>query len=98
MKKKKPSLFFCSDQQTHNEFMLTHVIVPKQSSGPDYCDMENVEELFSYQDHHNLLTLGWIHVGFLIALVSLSRFLYATFLYWQRKRCADLKDGIFLKP
>ncbi|KAA0725324.1 AMSH-like protease [Triplophysa tibetana] len=46
---------------THNEFMLTHVIVPKQSAGPDYCDMENVEELFSYQDHHNLLTLGWIH-------------------------------------
>ncbi|XP_026993473.1 AMSH-like protease isoform X1 [Tachysurus fulvidraco] len=46
---------------THNEFVLTHVIVPKQSSGPDYCDMENVEELFSYQDHHNLLTLGWIH-------------------------------------
>ncbi|TSK14631.1 AMSH-like protease [Bagarius yarrelli] len=47
---------------THNEFVLTHVIVPKQSSGPDYCDMENVEELFSYQDHHNLLTLGWIHL------------------------------------
>ncbi|XP_066522728.1 AMSH-like protease [Hoplias malabaricus] len=46
---------------THDEFVLTHVIVPKQSAGPDYCDMENVEELFSYQDHHNLLTLGWIH-------------------------------------
>ncbi|XP_028826137.1 AMSH-like protease isoform X2 [Denticeps clupeoides] len=46
---------------THNEFVLTHVIIPKQSAGPDYCDMENVEELFSYQDHHNLLTLGWIH-------------------------------------
>ncbi|XP_051968659.1 AMSH-like protease [Xyrauchen texanus] len=45
----------------HNDFVLTHVIVPKQSAGPDYCDMENVEELFSYQDHHNLLTLGWIH-------------------------------------
>ncbi|CAL8309913.1 unnamed protein product [Boreogadus saida] len=29
--------------------------------GPDFCDMENVEELFSFQDHHNLLTLGWIH-------------------------------------
>lgn len=55
--------FFFSNPQTHNEFMLTHVIVPKQSSGPDYCDMENVEELFSYQDHHSLLTLGWIHVG-----------------------------------
>ncbi|XP_034147936.1 AMSH-like protease isoform X1 [Esox lucius] len=46
---------------THNEFLLTHVVVPKQSAGPDYCDMENVEELFSFQDQHNLLTLGWIH-------------------------------------
>ncbi|KAL2078350.1 hypothetical protein ACEWY4_026035 [Coilia grayii] len=46
---------------THNEFVLTHVIVPKQSAGPDYCDMENVEELFRYQDRHSLLTLGWIH-------------------------------------
>ncbi|KAJ3608105.1 hypothetical protein NHX12_025155, partial [Muraenolepis orangiensis] len=46
---------------TQNEFHLTHVVVPKQSAGPDFCDMENVEELFSFQDHHNLLTLGWIH-------------------------------------
>ncbi|NWQ80870.1 STALP protease, partial [Columbina picui] len=46
---------------THNEFTITHVIVPKQSAGPDYCDMENVEELFGIQDQYNLLTLGWIH-------------------------------------
>ncbi|NXT01249.1 STALP protease, partial [Jacana jacana] len=46
---------------TRNEFTITHVIVPKQSAGPDYCDMENVEELFGIQDQHNLLTLGWIH-------------------------------------
>ncbi|XP_014650482.1 PREDICTED: AMSH-like protease isoform X3 [Ceratotherium simum simum] len=46
---------------THNEFAVTHVIVPKQSAGPDYCDVENVEELFSVQDQHDLLTLGWIH-------------------------------------
>lgn len=46
---------------THNEFMLTHVVIPKQSAGPDFCDMENVEELFSFQDQQNLLTLGWIH-------------------------------------
>ncbi|XP_060624746.2 AMSH-like protease isoform X1 [Anolis sagrei] len=46
---------------THNEFTITHVIVPKQSAGPDYCDMENVEDLFSVQDQHDLLTLGWIH-------------------------------------
>lgn len=48
--------------QTHNEFTITHLIVPKQSAGPDYCDVENVEELFSVQDQHDLLTLGWIHV------------------------------------
>lgn len=48
--------------QTHNEFTITHVIVPKQTAGPDYCDMENVEELFGIQDQHDLLTLGWIHV------------------------------------
>ncbi|KAM8923904.1 AMSH-like protease [Pelodytes ibericus] len=46
---------------THDEFTITHVIVPKQSAGPDHCDMENVEELFNVQDQHDLLTLGWIH-------------------------------------
>ncbi|NWV01037.1 STALP protease, partial [Upupa epops] len=46
---------------THNEFTITHVIVPKQTAGPDYCDMENVEELFCIQDQYDLLTLGWIH-------------------------------------
>ncbi|KAM3859709.1 AMSH-like protease [Diretmus argenteus] len=46
---------------TQDEFLLTHVVVPKQSAGPDFCDMENVEELFSFQDQQNLLTLGWIH-------------------------------------
>uniref|UniRef100_A0A3Q2G240 STAM binding protein-like 1 n=1 Tax=Cyprinodon variegatus TaxID=28743 RepID=A0A3Q2G240_CYPVA len=46
---------------THNEFLLTHVVIPKQSAGPDFCDMENVEELFGFQDQQNLLTLGWIH-------------------------------------
>lgn len=56
--------------QTHNEFTITHVIVPKQSAGPDYCDMENVEELFRVQDQHDLLTLGWIHVGLTLGLSS----------------------------
>ncbi|KAM9425563.1 AMSH-like protease isoform 2-T2 [Pholidichthys leucotaenia] len=46
----------------HNEFMLTHIVIPKQTAGPDFCDMENVEELFSFQDQQHLLTLGWIHV------------------------------------
>ncbi|XP_076005624.1 STAM-binding protein-like A [Genypterus blacodes] len=46
---------------TRNEFTVTHVIVPKQSGGPDYCDTENEEELFLIQDQYDLITLGWIH-------------------------------------
>ena len=42
---------------------MTHVIVPKQSGGPDYCDTENEEELFLIQDQYDLITLGWIHVS-----------------------------------
>ncbi|KAF4108442.1 STAM-binding protein-like A [Onychostoma macrolepis] len=44
-----------------NAFTVTHVIVPKQSGGPDYCDTENEEELFLIQDQNDLITLGWIH-------------------------------------
>lgn len=42
---------------------MTHVIIPKQSGGPDYCDTENEEELFHIQDQYDLITLGWIHVS-----------------------------------
>ncbi|XP_059400657.1 STAM-binding protein-like A [Carassius carassius] len=44
-----------------NAFTLTHVIVPKQCGGPDYCDTENEEEMFLIQDQNDLITLGWIH-------------------------------------
>ncbi|XP_077571229.1 STAM-binding protein-like A [Stigmatopora nigra] len=46
---------------TRNTFTVTHVIVPKQCGGPDYCDTENEEELFLIQDQYDLITLGWIH-------------------------------------
>ncbi|XP_053126127.1 STAM-binding protein [Hemicordylus capensis] len=44
-----------------NEFTITHVIIPKQHGGPDYCNTENEEELFLVQDQYGLITLGWIH-------------------------------------
>ncbi|KAM4748355.1 STAM-binding protein isoform 1-T2 [Rhinophrynus dorsalis] len=44
-----------------NEFTVTHVVVPKQSGGPDYCNTESEEDLFLIQDQHGLITLGWIH-------------------------------------
>lgn len=49
--------------QMRNEFTITHVLIPKQSAGSDYCNTENEEELFLIQDQQGLITLGWIHVS-----------------------------------
>ncbi|TNN21802.1 AMSH-like protease [Liparis tanakae] len=46
---------------TRGQLVLTHVVVPQQSGGPDFCAMEDVEQLFSFQVQQSLLTLGWIH-------------------------------------
>ncbi|XP_046860236.1 AMSH-like protease [Xenia sp. Carnegie-2017] len=44
-----------------NTFQITHLIIPKQTSTSDSCTTLNEEDIFSYQDTHNLITLGWIH-------------------------------------
>lgn len=40
------------------------MIVPKQTGTADSCTTKSEEEIFYYQDQHNLITLGWIHVCF----------------------------------
>lgn len=47
-----------------NELIITHMILPKQKGTSDSCLTMNEEEIFDYQDQHNLITLGWIHVSF----------------------------------
>ncbi|XP_039750053.1 STAM-binding protein-like A [Pararge aegeria] len=44
-----------------DQLKITHVVVPKQTGTPDSCVTNNEEEIFHYQDQHNLITLGWIH-------------------------------------
>ncbi|KAJ8921866.1 hypothetical protein NQ315_008498 [Exocentrus adspersus] len=44
-----------------NELIITHMIVPKQKGTSDSCMTSNEEEIFDYQDQHNLITIGWIH-------------------------------------
>ncbi|GBP63531.1 STAM-binding protein-like A [Eumeta japonica] len=44
-----------------NQLKVSHVIVPKQVGTADSCSTNNEEEIFHYQDQHNLITLGWIH-------------------------------------
>ncbi|CAO3665056.1 unnamed protein product [Umbelopsis vinacea] len=45
-----------------NELTITTLLIPKQTSTSDTCTTENEEEVFEYQDRHDLLTLGWIHL------------------------------------
>ncbi|KAL0281370.1 UNVERIFIED_CONTAM: hypothetical protein PYX00_002375 [Menopon gallinae] len=45
----------------HNQLVITHLLIPKQYGGPDSCTTESEEEIFAYQDKHDLITLGWIH-------------------------------------
>ena len=40
---------------------MTTLVIPKQTGTSDMCSTENEEELFEYQDAHDLLTFGWIH-------------------------------------
>merc|ERR1711860_180438 len=42
-------------------FVITHVILPKQTGTSHSCSMSGEEELIDYHIEHDLLTLGWIH-------------------------------------
>ncbi|KAK2588287.1 hypothetical protein KPH14_004308 [Odynerus spinipes] len=45
----------------HNKLLITHLLIPQQTGSPDSCLTLNEEDIFDFQDHHNLITLGWIH-------------------------------------
>ena len=49
--------------QNHGELIITHLLIPKQNGTADSCTTQNEEEIFDYQDQHDLITLGWIHVS-----------------------------------
>jgi len=45
----------------HGQLIITHLLIPKQIGTADSCTTQNEEEIFDYQDQHDLITLGWIH-------------------------------------
>lgn len=48
----------------HDQFTITTIIIPKQLGTKDTCTMTNEEEILTYQDKFDLITIGWIHVLF----------------------------------
>lgn len=58
--------------------MVTHLLIPEQTGTPDSCTTHNEEDIFDYQDQHNLITLGWIHVCNIYFV-----FLFPILFYWK---------------
>ncbi|KAG8193409.1 hypothetical protein JTE90_009634 [Oedothorax gibbosus] len=48
-------------KMSHNQLMVTHLLLPKQTGTSDSCTTDNEEDIFLYQDKYDLITLGWIH-------------------------------------
>ena len=49
--------------QVEEEYHITHILIPVQEGGPDFCWAKQEEELFFIQEGLGLLTLGWVHVS-----------------------------------
>ncbi|KAF6208173.1 hypothetical protein GE061_016624, partial [Apolygus lucorum] len=48
-------------QLKKDELVITHLLIPQQSGSSDACDTQREEDLFDFQDQHDLITFGWIH-------------------------------------
>jgi STAM-binding protein len=48
-----------------NKLLVTHFLIPKQTGSSDSCMTHNEEDIFDFQDQHDLIALGWIHVRLL---------------------------------
>ena len=49
--------------QVGEEHHVTHIIIPLQKGGPDFCYAHNEEELFFLREELGPLPLGWIHIS-----------------------------------
>lgn len=54
--------FYCCLFQKHDQLVISHLLVPTQSGTADSCTTQKEEDIFDYQDQHDLITIGWIHV------------------------------------
>lgn len=52
---------FLAGKLSNNEFVVSNLIIPKQTGTSDTCNTTEEMELFDTIDKLNLITLGWIH-------------------------------------
>jgi len=54
--------FLCGNLNSKdNTFVITTLVIPKQTGTSDTCQAVDEESIFAYQDAQQLLTIGWIH-------------------------------------
>ncbi|TKR80072.1 hypothetical protein L596_014203 [Steinernema carpocapsae] len=44
-----------------DEFVVSHLLIPKQMGTSESCETTNEEDMYEYQEKHGLISLGWIH-------------------------------------
>jgi len=67
--------------QKNSQWHMSHLLIPEQTGTPDSCDIRNEEAVVDFQDKHNLITLGWIHVS-LVAIFTYLLVPAGTNGYW----------------
>lgn len=65
--------------QAHSTWRITHLLMPQQHGTSDSCDIANEEDVAEYQDEHDLITLGWIHVCTYLHISSYLRLDFCNF-------------------
>lgn len=60
-------------------YTVTHLVIPSQRAGADFCEMLNEDQLLAYCLREGLITLGWVHVSGRPAAASAQ---------WQRSAAA----------
>nr|XP_048298687.1 STAM-binding protein-like [Myodes glareolus] len=60
-KRKRETCGVLCGKLVNDKYIISHIIIPMQNGGPDYCQAENEEEILFVEEELGLITLGWIH-------------------------------------
>ncbi|KAM7330786.1 hypothetical protein ACRRTK_009975 [Alexandromys fortis] len=60
-KRKRETCGVLCGKLVNDKYIISHIIIPMQNGGPDYCQAENEEEILFLEEELGLITLGWIH-------------------------------------
>lgn len=51
-------------------YTVTHLVIPSQRAGADFCEMLNEDQLLEFCLREGLITLGWVHVSVCVPQIA----------------------------